>query len=258
MFNTTIAKVAAFAAAGLTLGGLGVVGSNALAAPTPIATPTFAAPAAVLDDPTAAALQYMLEEERVARDLYTALDAQYGGTTVFGRIKVSEQRHVDAVARLLVEFGLKDPGAGLAAGTYADPALQSLYDKLLADGRASLEAAYGVGIAVEKTDIADLDKAIAASGNATVDTVLGNLKRASENHLRAFEAAAAGREIGVGQGPDGAGMGQGPNGSEMGQGMNRSGMGPGAGEAGQGNGRGRNGAAGQRGDRGTNPDCPLN
>ena len=49
MFNTTIAKVAAFAAAGLTLGGLGVVGSNALAAPTPIATPTFAAPAAVLD-----------------------------------------------------------------------------------------------------------------------------------------------------------------------------------------------------------------
>ena len=258
MFNTTIAKVAAFAAAGLTLGGLGVVGSNALAAPTPIATPTFAAPAAVLDDPTAAALQYMLEEERVARDLYTALDAQYGGTTVFGRIKVSEQRHVDAVARLLVEFGLKDPGAGMAAGTYADPALQSLYDKLLADGRASLEAAYGVAIAVEKTDIADLDKAIAASGNATVDTVLGNLKRASENHLRAFEAAAAGREIGVGQGPDGAGMGQGPNGSGMGQGMNRSGMGPGAGWAGQGNGRGRNGAAGQRGDRGTNPDCPLN
>ena len=98
MFNTTIAKVAAFAAAGLTLGGLGVVGSNALAAPTPIATPTFAAPAAVLDAPTAAALQYMLEEERVARDLYTALDAQYGGTTVFGRIKVSEQRHVDAVS----------------------------------------------------------------------------------------------------------------------------------------------------------------
>ncbi len=257
MFNTTLAKVAALAAAGLTIGGLGVAGSTALAAPTPIATPSFAAPAAVLDAPTAASLAFMLEEERVARDLYTALDAQYGGTTVFSRIKVSEQRHVDAVARLLVEFGLKDPGAGLAAGTYADPALQSLYDKLLADGRASLEAAYAVGIAVEKTDIADLDKAIAASGNATVDRVLGNLKRASENHLRAFEAAAAGQEIGPGQGPDGSRMGRGPDGAGMGQGMNRSGKGLGAGETGPGTGRGAPGAAGQRGDRGTNPDCPL-
>jgi hypothetical protein len=42
-------------------------------------------------------------------------------------------------------------------------------------------------VTIEKKDIADLESRIAATDRADLKAVYGNLLRASQNHLRAFE-----------------------------------------------------------------------
>lgn len=188
-------------------------------------------------------LQLTREEERMARDLYKALADRYNGALPFNRITRSEQRHFDAVGTLLARYGISDPSSGKSAGAYADPAIQKLYDGWLAQGRTSLDAAYDVGVALEKRDIADLQALIASTTEADAKQLYTNLERASEHHLATFEAYANG------QAPTpGSGYGR------MGGGMNGNGM-PGD-TNGNGNGNG-NGMMGN-GRGGMDPaDCPL-
>lgn len=151
-------------------------------------------------DVTASHLVFNREEERLARDLYRLFSDTYG-VRVFANIAASEQRHFDAVGVLLTTYGVPDPSAGLAPGTYADPAIQSLYDELSAQGLTSVADAYQVGIAVEQRDIADLEESLTAIDLPDVQTVLTRLMNASENHLAAFEkAASGGSSVGTGQG----------------------------------------------------------
>lgn len=127
----------------------------------------------------------MRDEERLARDVYAALAAQYDRALPFASIVKSEQQHFDAVGTLLARYGVADQASGKAAGTYSEPELQALYDKLMAQGKKTpLADAYDVGIAIEKADIADLEKVIAETSEADVKRVLGNLLRASEQHLK--------------------------------------------------------------------------
>lgn len=183
-----------------------------------------------VDGTTAEHIAYTREEERMARDLYTALDEHYGGLTPFSNIKVAEQRHHDAAGRLLTSYGLDDPSEGLAAGTFAYQDLQALYDGWLERGLTSKEEAFQVGIELESADIEDLAGMIEDVDDARVDRVLGNLLNGSEHHLAAFEAAAEGRTPGEcdgecdGTGPHGPGNGmqQGPR-----QGVGQQGQAPG-------------------------------
>lgn len=64
---------------------------------------------------------------------------------------------------------------------------------------SSVEGAYAVGVELETGDIADLSAAVEGSGEAATHRVYENLRAASENHLRAFEAAVSGRPIGGGR-----------------------------------------------------------
>jgi hypothetical protein len=173
------------------------------------------------------------EEERMARDLYRAFAAKYPTAITFSHIAMSEQRHLDAMNALLASAGVPEPAATLTAGKYADPTIQALYDTWLAQGSASVDAAYQVGVALEKQDISDLEKAIAGDLPAATDRVLGNLLRASRQHLVAYTAAASGDAPGAGDGTCGAGM------------ANRPSEGPGSGGAGgMGNRRGMGNAWG--------------
>src|SRR5690606_6454931 len=136
-------------------------------------------------------LLFTLEEERMARDLYDALGEAHGGLSPFTRIERSEQQHYDAVAKLVT---LKDgtlPEEG-APGVYQDDGLQALYDDWLERGLTSPEAAFEVGVELETADIADLRSTIEEIDDADVDRVMGHLLNASQHHLQAFEAAAAG------------------------------------------------------------------
>jgi hypothetical protein len=138
-----------------------------------------------LSEDEGAGLLFMREEEKLALDVYLALYAEWQ-LPIFQNIARSEQTHTDAVLQLLTRYGLDDPAAGLGAGEFADPTLQSLYDQLVAQGSASLEAALRVGAAIEEIDILDLEERLAQTDKADIRRVYENLKSGSYNHLRAF------------------------------------------------------------------------
>jgi hypothetical protein len=132
-------------------------------------------------------LLHMREEEKLARDVYNALYQKWG-MQVFSNIASSEQTHMDAILTLLNKYNLKDPVANLQPGEFNDPALQSLYTRLVADGLQSTIAALKVGATIEDLDLFDLAEAIEASDNQDIDFVYGNLAKGSRNHMRAFNS----------------------------------------------------------------------
>ena len=161
-----------------------------------------AIPASDLSAEEAAALLYMREEEKLARDVYNQLYALWG-QPVFQNIAASEQTHTDEIKLLLDRYGLADPALG--PGQFTDANLQALYDQLIAQGSVSLTDALNVGALVEQTDIADLQARLAQTDNADIQLVYNNLMNASYNHLAAFtgEQGGNGQQGGNGNGNSG-------------------------------------------------------
>ena len=231
-------------ALGLATAGLLTVGwtTTVYAAPTPTPTPTATATA---DTTLSTNLTHMRDEERLARDIYTTLAAKYSQAAPFVNIARSEQVHFDTMGLLLTRYGVADPSAGKNPGTYAEPALLALYDKLLASGSESLAKAYDVGVAVENLDIADLKAAISQTSQADVKAAFTNLMNGSANHLAAFTAAKDGKILGA---RNGQGMQNGRSGGNS------------AGQRGNGRGQGMSSGTGAGwGQQGTTrpPTCPL-
>lgn len=133
----------------------------------------------------AASLQFMREEEKLAHDVYVTLYEQWG-LPVFNNIAASEQTHTETIAYLLDRYGVTDPAAGNALGVFTDPALQALYDQLVAQGDASAADALQVGAAIEEIDILDLQERLAETDQVDIELAYQNLMAGSENHLRAF------------------------------------------------------------------------
>jgi hypothetical protein len=158
---------------------LGLVLVVALAVGASVATA-----AGPLDATERATLVSMREEEKLAQDVYVALAATTG-EPVFLTIAAAEEKHGAALERMLTLYGIADPTDGYPVGTF--PTMQALYDDLVAAGSVSRAAAIGVGISIEKADIADLEAAIAQTDEARLDRVYGNLLAGSERHLQAFE-----------------------------------------------------------------------
>jgi hypothetical protein len=140
-------------------------------------------PASDLSPEESAALLFMREEEKLARDVYNTLFEVWGQPT-FTNIAASEQAHMDEVKLLLDRYNLADPA--LDPGSFTDPNLQSLYDQLVAQGSISLTDALKVGAAIEEIDILDLQERLAQTDNADLQQVFNNLMMGSYNHLNAF------------------------------------------------------------------------
>ena len=142
------------------------------------------APAA-LSAQEAESLAFMREEEKLARDAYTAMFSLWS-TRIFQSIAVSEQVHMDAVKLLLTRYALPDPAATTLPGQFNNTVLQGLYDALVASGQVSLVAALQVGAEIEDLDIRDLRAIKASVDNADILLVYESLEKGSRNHLRAF------------------------------------------------------------------------
>lgn len=129
-------------------------------------------------------LLYLIEEEKLALDVYTVLGQTWGGNT-FTNILASESTHQDQVLSLLNAYGLADPRSS-EIGVFVNPDLQALYDQLIAQGLTSQTEAYKVGVLIEETDIADLTRAMNSTTDTSILATLDKLRSASESHLAAF------------------------------------------------------------------------
>lgn len=145
---------------------------------------------AVLTEEEQESLVFMREEEKLARDVYQYLYELWLAPE-FSNIAVSEQRHMDSIARLLERYGITDPVAEDIPGVFTNPELQALYDELIAQGSQSLEAALEVGVFIEETDIADLQEGLETATRRDITNVYSNLLNGSYNHLSAFSAELA-------------------------------------------------------------------
>jgi len=143
-------------------------------------------PTSELSEEEAAALIYMYEEEKLARDVYNTLYTTWNVPT-FQNIAASEQMHMDAVKTLLDRYGLTAPA--LAPGSFADASLQNLYTALVAQGSQSIGDALKVGAAIEEIDIIDLQTRLTQTNNADIQMVYNSLINGSNNHLKAFTSA---------------------------------------------------------------------
>ncbi|MBK1717837.1 DUF2202 domain-containing protein [Thiocystis violacea] len=140
-----------------------------------------------LDAQEAEALIFMREEEKLARDVYLAMDGLWQQLP-FENIAQSEQKHMDAVKNAIDNYGLTDPSEANPLGVFTNTTLQQLYTDLTTLGETSYLEALQVGALIEEVDIEDLENTIAATNNLDLQTMYGNLLRGSRNHLRAFVA----------------------------------------------------------------------
>ncbi len=131
-------------------------------------------------------IQFLREEEKLARDVYLYLYEIYP-LRPFLNISGSEQMHMDAVKYLIDTYGLEDPVANDEHGVFKNTDLQALYNKLIEEGSKSAVDALKTGALIEEKDIADLQHELDSSvKNPDVVRVYTNLKAASGNHLRAY------------------------------------------------------------------------
>ena len=157
-------------------------------------------------------LAYMWNEERLAHDLYLALNALTPSQTLETIATRSESSHIASVEALIEKYDLNilntdDYSGGYDAaaldaygpGSYTVEALTDLYGTLYDKGSRSLQDALEVGCMVEVTDIDDLDGDIAAAAGAEdLVLVFENLRYGSYNHYWAFDRAL--KNLGVSKG----------------------------------------------------------
>jgi len=130
-------------------------------------------------------LQYLVEEEKLARDVYAYLAANVTSQK-FSNITKSEQTHMDNISALLKKYNFFNPTTTRAPGVFRDAELQKLYNDLTAQGSVSVLAAMQVGVAIEELDIADLKKMMVTPAPADVKLAYDLLLKGSYNHLAAF------------------------------------------------------------------------
>jgi len=138
-----------------------------------------------LSDDELAAVLFLREEEKLARDVYITLSLDYS-LPIFTNIARSENRHMGLVGLLIDRYDLPDPVQDDTVGVFTNPEIAALYASLVAEGRHSLVDALTVGATIEDMDLADLYDMIATCDNLDIALVAQNLAKGSRNHLRAF------------------------------------------------------------------------
>lgn len=142
-------------------------------------------PPGELTEEERAGLIHMRLEEKVARDVYIVMGNLYNHQ-VFLSIQLSEQKHMDAMKKLLTKYNVEDPVTTEEVGVFSDPDFQALYDQFILQGQVSLHEALLVGKTIEELDITDLSYQLSFVDNPDIIKVYNNLLAASQSHLAAF------------------------------------------------------------------------
>lgn len=155
-----------------------------------------------LTDEQKYSLAYMWHEEKLAYELYLALDALYPSQQLANIPTKSEIKHIALVEQLVAWYDLNISNVGgdymikyeaqeldaMPAGIFAIQEIQDLYDSLYAKGKSSQQSSLEVGCMVEVVDVNDLDADILlAEDNAALVDTFNILRNGSYNHYWAFD-----------------------------------------------------------------------
>ena len=134
-------------------------------------------------------LQYLKEEEKLARDVYLyALDLY--GQFVFENIANSEQAHMNSVTVMLDKYEIPDLSYE-AMGVFYNEELQNLYNELISLVDKSLQEAFLAGASIEDLDIYDLNNFISTTDHPDLQNLYEVLSCGSRNHMRTFSQEIA-------------------------------------------------------------------
>ncbi|HRH81829.1 MAG TPA: DUF2202 domain-containing protein [Thiobacillaceae bacterium] len=133
-------------------------------------------------------LRFLIEEEKLARDVYLSFGTLYPTIMPFQHIPNSENTHYNT---LVTQAGLAGVDVSdltsLPSNTFQNLALQSLFTSLVAQGSTSAYAALTVGKNIELQDIDDLTVAMSrVPSTSSLYNAYNNLRNGSYNHLNAF------------------------------------------------------------------------
>lgn len=166
-------------------------------------------------------LHYMWNEEKLAKELYLALNAVYPTNSLKNIATNAETQHVGSMEALLAKYSQTQSVidsynqahpttpitqlSEMPAGVFTLPELQTLYDTLYREGIASATASLQAGCKVEVTDVTDLDQDILDAGSAKdLVTFFEILRAGSYNHYWSFDNAL--KKAGVANGCLSAGV----------------------------------------------------
>ena len=138
----------------------------------------------ILTNQEIASVQFLLEEEKLARDVYVYLGDRYNHQ-IFKNIANSEQTHMNSVIQIMEDYGIAVEYSN-EAGVYYNNQIQNLYDELIAKGNISHVDALTVGATIEDLDISDLIQSREQTENQDLLQLYDKLQCGSENHMRAF------------------------------------------------------------------------
>ncbi len=133
-------------------------------------------------------LNFMREEEKLARDVYVTLGERWS-MPIFFKISSAEQRHMDRVLSVMDLYEITDPVVDDTVGVFVNQHLADLYTTLVAQGSESFLDGLIVGATIEDLDLSDLYELINVGANDHLLFVWQNLAKGSRNHLRAFVSA---------------------------------------------------------------------
>jgi len=142
---------------------------------------------AVLSKSEISSLLFMIEEEKMAQDVYDTLYKQTG-LAIFDKISNAETKHMDTLLHSAERLDIDTSFLSNETGVFENLEIEDLYNSLLTQAAVSTEAALGVGYLIEQTDIEDLQNTIEDNSVAILGVVYNHLLDGSENHLAAFES----------------------------------------------------------------------
>jgi hypothetical protein len=167
-------------------GANGMMGANGVGMMGSIAV---TAPSGTLNTAQRAALAGIAEQQQLARDLYQALAAQYD-SAVLDHVATATAYRLDAIRTLMTRYGVTDPTTGTVAGTFSDPAVQTTYNRLLAQGQSSYDNALAAVRTVEAAQVTALTNDLSGLTAPDVRQVYNRLVSLAEMYQGMFALSA--------------------------------------------------------------------
>ena len=127
-------------------------------------------------------LHYAIQDEYAAQAEYQTIQNEFGAIRVYTNIMKAEGKHIQALLPLFETYEITVP-------------VDSASEKVMVPG--SLSESYEIGVQAELSNIAMYEAFLKEELPGDVRLVFENLKKASENHLTAFQRTSQG-QIGVG------------------------------------------------------------